>query len=204
LAIGITGGIACGKSEVGRILGDGGVAVLDADEVAHKVIAPGGPVYDKVVESFGERILKESGEIDRAVLGKIVFADETKRSLLNNLVHPDVCRECRRWVDEATGEGKTAAVIMPLLFEIEETEPWDLVVCVAASDDIVRERLKRRGLSEEDIAARMAAQMPVEQKAERADFVIRNEGDMEDLRNETISVLKTIMKERSDHDSTRR
>lgn len=192
--LGITGGIACGKSEVGRILAEQGVATLDADEVAREVMTPGHEVFDRVVTHFGREILAASGDIDRARLARIVFEDGRKREALNELVHPEVLRICRAWVEARAREGAEAAVIIPLLYEVGETAPWDAIVCVASPDEAVKERLIKRGLSKEDIEGRLAAQMPLAEKIKRADHVIHNDGDLQKLKRETLRILNTVSK----------
>jgi len=196
--VGITGGIGCGKSEVGRILSKLGVDVLEADEVAHECIEPGGPAYERVVREFGDGILDAEGRIERHRLARIVFADSARRERLNDIIHPIVREIWRKWVRDRRRTGKDAAVIIPLLYEIGETGIWDAVICVTARPEHVLERLRRRGMRTDDIRARMAAQMPVEKKCRLADFVIKNDGSLKQLEEQTISVWRQVKdKERS-------
>lgn len=199
VAVGVTGGIACGKSEVGRILEQEGAAVRDADLVAHELMAPGNPVYEAVVARFGKEILGEGGALDRVALGDRVFADETERQALNEIVHPEVRRILRDWVAEITGQGRPAVAIIPLLFEVGETTLWSAVLCVAASETVVMNRLEARGLNEEDARARIRAQMPLEEKIRRADYVIYNEGTLQNLRQETLRVWNRILNKEITH-----
>lgn len=192
LVLGVTGGIACGKSEVGRILEGLGFEVLDADRVAHSLLAPETEETRKVVGRFGERVCDSHGGIDRARLAEIVFADEKSRADLNAILHPPVLRHCRAWVLKRGGSGGRLAVLMPLLFEVGETGLWDAVVCVSADTDTVLERLKARGLSREDALMRIDAQMPLDEKIRRSDYVIENNSDRTDLARKVESLLVLI------------
>ncbi len=199
-AFGVTGGIACGKSEVGHILQTAGVEVLDADTVAHDLMRRGQAVYEAVIERFGKGILDDDGEVERRKLSKIVFSDENGMRALNELVHPATRATWRSWVEKETSAGKNVAVIIPLLFEVGEIEPWDAVICVTANDANVRERLNERGLGAEDIDQRIAAQWPVAEKTAKADFVIENDGTIEELKKTTMKVLKELLnRERAHH-----
>ncbi|MBN1270446.1 MAG: dephospho-CoA kinase, partial [Kiritimatiellae bacterium] len=161
---------------------------------ARDVMMPGQEVFDRVVARFGREILDGTGAIDRARLARIVFADAAQRETLNGLVHPEVLRICRAWVQARAREGARAAVIVPLLYEVDETAPWDAVVCVASSDQVVKDRLRQRGLSEEEIGQRLAAQMPLAEEVKRADQVIQNDGDLQKLKRETLRMLNTASK----------
>lgn len=196
--IGITGGIACGKSEVGRILAQAGVAIRDADEMAHAALARGGPAYEEVLSRFGRGFLRADGEVDRVALGARVFADAGEREALNGIVHPHVRAAWRRWALEMREQDRVAAVLIPLLFEVGAESEMDTVVCVAASEDQVVERLVRRGLSEEQAHLRIAAQMPLSEKIRRADYVIENNDTLETLEKQTLHTLQTILNKEID------
>lgn len=194
LVLGVTGGIACGKSEVGSILSTLGFQVLDTDDVAHEMMLPGKTAYDRIVEYFGSGILDESGEIDRKKLGKLVFGDTRNLEALNGFVHPPVCREYRQWLADKKRDGSRLAVIIPLLFEVGEEEGWDAIICVSSSTRKIVERLKMRGFSESEARIRIRAQMPLEEKIERADYVIRNNGSLGDLKESTADVVAEIIR----------
>jgi len=196
--IGITGGIACGKSEVGRILSEAGVAVRDADAMAHEAIAPGGTAHDEVVARFGREILREDGHVNRTALGEQVFANPAEREALNAIVHPHVRTAWRRWTKEIREANRAAALIIPLLFEVGAESDVDTVLCVAASEDRVMERLARRGLAEEEARLRIAAQWPVEIKIQRADYVIENNDTVDALKQRTLHLLQTILNKEID------
>ena len=191
--IGITGGIACGKSEVGRIWSDAGVVVRDADAMAHEAIAPGGPAHDEVVARFGRDILREDGEVNRAALGERVFAHPAEREALNAIVHPHVRKAWRRWAREMREENRVAAIIIPLLFEVGAESDVDTVLCVAASEDRVLERMARRGLTEDQARRRLAAQWPLAEKMRRADYNIENNDTKDVLKQRALHIVQTIL-----------
>ncbi len=193
LQLGITGGIACGKSEVGRVAREMGLPVLDTDEVAREVVAPGREAYEAVAARFGRGILRPDGTIDRKALGARVFADEAERLALNRIVHPPVRRRWRAWRDEMRAANRSAAVIIPLLFEVGAETDWDAVLCVAAPESAVIERLRKQGLNEEQARRRIAAQMDLEEKRKRSDYVIENAGSLAELRTQTRTLLNRIL-----------
>jgi dephospho-CoA kinase len=195
--IAVTGGIACGKSLVGRFLADAGVAVRDADEMAHELMAPGQAVARQVVEVFGPDILDGDGRIDRRRLGNRVFSAPEDLKRLNAIVHPAVKRVWQEWLAGQPDTREAAAVIVPLLYEAGEGEGWDAVVCVVASEAVQMERLAGRGLSEGESRKRLAAQMPVSRKAVQADYVIVNNGTETVLNEQTRRVLRCIMETRA-------
>lgn len=194
LVLGVTGGVGCGKSEVGRILERLGFAVCDADRLAHDVITPGGEAYDAVVRRFGPPIVGPDGAIDRAALARIVFGDAAALADLNALTHPPTRRALRRWLDGLLPECDAAALV-PLLFEAGWTDGWTAVICVAARPDLVRERLLRRGWSEEEIRRRIAAQWPLEEKIRLADHVVWNNGTPTELEQNVMGILQRIREE---------
>ncbi|WP_331449996.1 dephospho-CoA kinase [Streptomyces prasinus] len=181
LTVGLTGGIGAGKSEVSRLLVECGAVLIDADRIAREVVAPGTPGLAAVVEAFGEEILAEDGGLDRPGLGAIVFADDEKLALLNSIVHPLVGARSRE-LEEAAAEDAVVVHDVPLLTENGLAPLYDLVIVVDASTETQLERLVgRRGMSEEDARARMAAQATREQRREIADIVIDNDVPLEEL-----------------------
>ncbi len=180
ITLGITGGVGCGKSEVGRILERWGWAVCDTDDLAHAALAPEGAAYEAVVTRFGQEILDRDGRVVRDRLARIVFSDERARAELNTIVHPVVRKALQDWL-AGNAHGRDRAVLVPLLFEAGWTEGWTAIVCVAAGEQTVMERLARRGWGEEDMRQRMAAQWPLEEKKRRADYVIDNNGSLYEL-----------------------
>lgn len=199
-AIAVTGGIACGKSEVGKILAAEGAQVCDADEVSRRQMVPGEPVFERVVARFGREMLDETGHVDRSRLARYVFAREDEREALNAITHPPVMDEIRDWVALTRARGQVAVAIVPLLFEVGAETEFDAVICVAAGEDTVLRRLKTRGLDEPEARRRMAAQWPQAEKIRHSDHVIYNDSDMESLRDRTRKVYRDILKkERDEH-----
>ena len=190
---GITGGIACGKSEVGKILEKMGFAVCDADRVAHRLMGKGTPVYQQVVDHFGMHILLGNGEISRPILGSIVFGNPAERKALDGLVHPAVEKELQSWMAEKRSANRDAAVLLPLLFESGmESLGWDGIVCVSSSAEKVLQRLEKRGLKRGEAEQRVASQMPLEEKERRADWVVPNVGTLEDLEQSVQEIVNRI------------
>ncbi len=197
LVLCVTGGIACGKSEVGRILGGMGFEVCDADRVAHGLMKKGTPVYRQVLARFGKRILLGDGEISRPILGETVFGNPEERDALNRLVHPAVREKLAGWVAEKRNMGQDAAVLVPLLFESGmETLGWDAILCVSSSEELVFQRLEKRGLTRHGAALRVAAQMPLEKKEQRSDQVVQNLGTLGELEDSTRDAVKRAKAER--------
>ncbi|MDH3981404.1 MAG: dephospho-CoA kinase [Kiritimatiellaceae bacterium] len=194
IVIGVTGGIACGKSEVGRILGEMGFTVCDADCVAHDLMGKGTPVFQKMIEHFGERIIGADGEIARPILGKIVFEDSDQRDVLNRLVHPAVRENLANWIGKMRSEGKPSAVLLPLLFESGmQNLDWDAVICVSSPESDVFQRLEKRGLTPEEAEKRVHSQMPLAEKEGRADLVVPNIGTLRELELATRETVNAIV-----------
>ena len=194
IVIGLTGGIACGKSEVGRILGGLGFAVCDADHVAHDLMKKGTPVYQQVVDRFGSRILAEDGEISRPILGNIVFENPEQREFLNGLVHPAVRDALVKWIGRMRAAGQSSVVLLPLLFESGMQDlDWDAVLCVSSSEELVFQRLEKRGLNREEAEKRVRSQMPLAEKEMRADDVVPNHGTLDELELATRATVQAIV-----------
>lgn len=184
--LGITGGIATGKSTVLRMLGELGAETLSADDLAREVLARGTEGYRETVERFGNGILTPDGEIDRSALGAIVFTDESARQVLNSITHPRIISAIQHRIDEfrrnPPSPNAVLAVEIPLLVECGLEGIVDEVVVVSAEPATQVSRLTTRSrMSVEEARRRLAAQMPIERKIERADRVIRNEGTLEEL-----------------------
>jgi len=188
----VTGGIACGKSSVGEALRELGVRIIDADEVCHELLRKSRPLIGRIVSSFGTGILGRNGGIDRRILGRIVFADAEKLKKLNALVHPEARRVINAWLKARNTRAIFSAVVVPLAYEAGWDRGWDAVICVAAPLSLQISRLEKKGFSEKDAKARIAAQMPLAEKMNRADYVIFNAGTVADLRQQTMLVFRNV------------
>lgn len=191
--IGITGGIASGKSTVSLYLQELGFTIVDADLASRAVVEPGEEAYHQVVKAFGEDILLTDGNIDRVKLGSIIFNDQEKRLLLNGIVHPAVRNWMRVKTEAALASGEeTVFMDIPLLFESKLTFMVDKTLLIYVDEQVQLERLmNRNGLSETEALARINSQMPLADKKALADAVIDNNGDI----NETKRQVKTILSE---------
>ena len=179
LTVAVTGGIGSGKSLVGEFLEALGARVIDSDLLARKVIERGSPGFDEVISRFGDSILKD-GEIDRAVLGEIVFADPTARKDLESIIHPKVRAETEAVIRSAPA-GSVVVNQIPLLFETHGAARFDFVITVEAPEEVRIARLKSRGVKEYDARKRMAAQASEGERRSIADLVIDNSGDRDAL-----------------------
>ena len=176
--IGITGGIACGKSTLAEGLRARGWTIIDTDEIAHRLLAPGGEVWKNVVDAFGPSILQPDKSIDRKVLGRVVFADPRLRAQLNEITHPAIRSVWQREREERARTHPTLplAVMIPLLFECELESMFSAVWSVGASRSAQLRRLKARGLTAEEAAQRVASQLPVAEKMARSSLAFWGEG----------------------------
>jgi dephospho-CoA kinase len=186
LLVGLTGGIGSGKTEVSRRLAALGAVVVDADAVAREVVEPGTRGLDQVVARFGPEVLDREGRLDRDRLAKLVFADPTSRSRLNAIVHPLVRARTAELVAAAAATDPHAVVVndVPLLVEtgLAASGLYDAIVVVAAEPETQLARLTGpRGMTEADAKARIAAQAPLADKLAVADYVVRNDGDLDAL-----------------------
>ena len=190
--IGLTGGIASGKSTVAAYLRELGATVIDADVLAKEVLAPGTPGLEAVVRAFGPEYLDEAGALRRGRLGALVFADAVARGRLNAIVHPLVRARMAEEAERAQGSGETAVVLdVPLLFESGLEATVDETWLVAVPPDVQVARLRaRNGYGEEEARARLASQMPLEDKIRRADVVIWNDGTWEATRERVLTLWR--------------
>ncbi|PGM49535.1 dephospho-CoA kinase [Bacillus sp. AFS053548] len=192
---GLTGSIASGKSTVSKFLKELNVPIVDADVIAKEVVEIGQPAYKKIVEAFGSEILLDSGEINRPFLGSIIFNSKEKRLQLNEIVHPEVRREMKEQADRYIKQGEPLVILdIPLLYEGNSIELVEKVIVVSVSEENQLKRLMiRNGLSKEDALLRIASQIPVKEKAARADYVINNNGDFEDTKRQVKDLLNKII-----------
>ena len=197
LQVGLTGGIASGKSTVAGFLTHLGAGVIDADSVAHDVVSPGGPAYAEVVARFGRRILGPDGTIDRGILGAVVFSDPGALEDLNAIVHPRVRAEAVRRMAELGSVGFGIAVLdAALLVETGMYRDLDRLVVVRCDAASQIRRLVQRGLTRREAELRLAAQAPIAHKVAVADYLIDTAGAMDDTRRDTERVWTELLADR--------
>ena len=197
LLVGLTGGIGSGKSTVAAMLAERGAVVIDADELARRAVRPGTDGLRQVVETFGDEVLGPDGELDRAKLGAIVFQDEERRRALEAIVHPEVARRFAEEVERHRGTDQVVVYAVPLLVERGLAPAFDMVVVVVASLEHRMQRVTAsRGLSSEDIRARMAAQASDAERSEVADVLLDNDGDPDRLERQ-VDTLWTDLERRA-------
>jgi dephospho-CoA kinase len=197
LRIGLTGGIATGKSHVLDVLRRRGIPCLDADALAHGVTAAGTEATTAIAIRFGADILNADGAVNRAKLGPIVFADPAARKDLETIVHPAIYRAIEAGLRgfELLGTYPFAVVDVPLLYETGAEKKFDRVVVTSCSPELQLARLLERGMSETEARQRIAAQWPTAEKAARADFVITTDGTFEDTDRQVDAVITRIRSE---------
>lgn len=184
--VGLTGGIGSGKSVVARMLAERGAEIIDADQLAREVVEPGGSTLPRIVERFGSAVLDDHGRLDRRKLGQIVFKDERLLGELNQIVHPAVHQLALERIASLGRKGAKVVVYdVPLLYEVGLDRWLQEIIVVSASLETRKRRIAARDhLSPEEIEERIHAQIPLEEKLERATFVIDNGGSLEDTRVE--------------------
>lgn len=186
LLVGLTGGIGAGKSTVSLLLAERGAAIVDADQIARDLQAPGSPVLARMAERFGDHILRDDGSLDRAAVAAIVFgeSDDAKTALndLNGIVHPAMQGEIKRQIDEHEGTDRVVVLDFPLLGENPRDDLAATIVVDIDPEVAVARLVEFRGMDEDDARNRIASQIGREQRLERATHVIDNSGDRDDLR----------------------
>jgi dephospho-CoA kinase len=183
LLVGLTGGIASGKSVVAARLGELGAVVIDADAIAREVVEPGTPALARIAAEFGPAVIAADGSLDRPALGAIVFGDPAKLAILNGITHPAVRELSHRRFDEAGDADPEAVVVydVPLLTEARGKDEFDTVVVVSAPEETRIERMiAHRGMTREDAQRRIRAQVPEEQRLALADHVIESGGTLDE------------------------
>ena len=193
--IGITGGVATGKSTVAALFRERGAVVFSADEAAREVVQLGSPILRTIAEAFGPQYLLPSGELDRAKMGALVFSDPEARGRLESITHPAILQLLQEQIAEArrTQPGALITVEAPLLYEAGMDDWFDKVVVVAAPEETQLARLlARTGMTEEEARRRIASQMPLGEKEARADYVVHNDGDRAAAANQVDGILESL------------
>ena len=196
MRVGLTGGVAAGKSAVAALLAELGAVVIDADLLAREVVAPGTEGLAEVVAAFGEGVLGPDGALDRPALGAVVFADEAARRRLEAIIHPRV-RARAAELEAAAPPGALVVHDIPLLVETDQAGSFDAVIVVDAPRELQVERMVReRGLTTEEAGARIAAQATREERLAAATYVVDNSGSWDDLRRQVGKVVALLRDQR--------
>jgi dephospho-CoA kinase len=196
LNVGLTGGIASGKSTVVRMLVEKGACVVDHDRLAHLAYEPGGPSYEAIIAGFGREVLAADGKIDRKKLGALVFKNPGRLKDLNGIVHPIVLSGWKRRLAEIEKQNPGAIVIsdVPLLIEVGWQDEVDVVLLVYAAPEVQVERSRKRDVySTEEARRRLAAQMPMDEKRRFADLIIENSGTLEELQRQVDAIWEKLL-----------
>lgn len=193
--IGLTGGIATGKSTVSNLFNTKGIPVIDADQIAKQIVEPGKEAYHQIINTFGPSVIQEDGQLNRRKLANIVFSNEKKRQLLNNIVHPQVKNVMLNKRDRLIKENHPLVVLdIPLLFESQLEDLVDQIVVVYSHPETQLARLmKRNKLTKEEAADRIQSQLPITQKAEKADVVLDNNGSIDELEQQFTAFMNTFV-----------
>lgn len=199
MKLGLTGGIASGKSTVSAILVEQGALLIDADQVAREVVLPGSPALAAIVERFGTDILLPDGTLHRKRLGEIIFKDEQERKALEGITHPAIRKRMNDLALEyqQTQPDKLIIVDIPLLYESGMQSMFDGVIVVYVPRDVQIKRLMQRDdLSEDQAVQRLNAQMDIEDKRSRADYVIYNDGELEQTQQQVLELINRLQNEK--------
>lgn len=195
--IGVTGGIASGKSTFARFLGQAGLPILDADKISHQVTAPGGPAIAPIREAFGEEYLNPDQSLNRHAMARLVFQDKKALDQLSQIVHEEVFKVMGQETAKLKEEGTPALVMdVPIPVEHGFLDVVDVVVCIWADDDIRLERLYQRGHSHEEAKRRILVQMTKEEYADLSDYFILNNEGLEELKQEANNFLAEVLTSR--------
>ena len=195
LRVGLTGGIASGKSEVSRLLIQNQIPVIDSDVIARELVVPGSEALPEIAAALGPDVLAPDGSLNRARVGQIVFADEAKRRALEEILHPRIMAEQDRWLDEAEARGDSALAVVDAALMVESGgwKRFDLIVVVDCDEAHQIERLLgRAGMDAEAARARIASQMPLAEKVKVAGRVVNNRGSLEDLAAEVDDLVRWL------------
>ncbi len=195
LIVGLTGGVASGKTTVSRVLKEEGAYILDADQMARELVQPHTPAWKKLVKALGKDILREDGSVHRKKLADKVFTNLRQRKLLNQILHPRIRKEMERRAKEIGQKDPEAVVVIDaaLLVELGDHRKMDKLIVVTSTQKKQIERLKERdGISSEEALRIFSSQMPVEDKVKLADFVIPNKGSLQETKKKTREVYKEL------------
>lgn len=192
--VGLTGGIASGKSTVARMFTDLGVDVIDADRVSREICAPGQVAIDPIRQAFGDTVLDEQGGLDRLAMRDIVFSDPEKLHLLESIIHPLIYSHIGNWLRDRLASGSTCAILeATLIIEAPPPVPLDALIVVLCDENTRIERVKMRdGFDEQHIRSVLNNQMTDQQRLQHADYVIVNDGSEKETRRRVVDVWKEL------------
>lgn len=193
-AVGLTGNIAAGKSTVGDIFRQLGVRVIDADQLARQVVEPGSRGLEQIVQTFGDEVLTDRGELDRDKLGSIVFGDSEARRRLESITHPLIARKMRRRAEQAARQGESWFVYEAALLVENNAHEWlDKLIVVTTDPETRRDRLvSRDDLSKHEADERIESQLPESRKIAVADYTIDNNGSLDETRRQTRQIFEKL------------
>ena len=195
LIVGLTGGVASGKTAISQILKEEGAYLIDADQIARELVQPHTATWNELIKVFGKEILQEDGSIHRKRLAAKVFSDPEQRNLLNQILHPRIKAEMNRRVKEIGQKDPNAMVVIDaaLLIELGDHREMDKVIIVTSTEKQQIERLKKRdGVDQEEAQRILFSQMPLEEKLKVANFVIQNEGSFEETRRRVKEIFQEL------------
>lgn len=196
LVVALTGSIGCGKSEAAKIFSELGAIIIDADLLAREVVKPGTPTLNKVAAQFGNEYINADGTLNRSSLASLIFFDSKKREKLEGILHPEIRKVFLKELErlKASTTPKIIIYVAPLLFESSNAYPEieRIIVVSCRMETALKRIMKRDGLSREEALRRWNSQMPIGEKRKRADFVIKNDLNLEELRAQTIEVYKKL------------
>lgn len=199
MVFGITGGIATGKSTVSQMFRNKGAFLIDADQIARQVVEPGTPGLTSVVEVFGDEVLDLKGCLNRAALGKVIFSDTKKRSILESILHPYIHEKLISDIKEAQAYYNVVMCDIPLLIERQMMSFFDCVILVYAPESLqVKRIIERNGFSENESQQRIRAQMNIEEKRKYADILIDNQESLESTKRQVDQIWLEITKKGPD------
>jgi len=196
IIVGLTGSVGTGKSTVTKFFGQLGAQIIDWDELAWVVVRPHLKAWKEIVEYFGKDFLNEDLTINRQKLAEVIFSDKEKMEKLNHIVHPEVFKEDERITNEIKNLDSGALIIkdIPLLFEVARPIVVDKIIVVSASEQTQLMRLKEKGMSRDDAQNRIKSQLPLEEKVKSADFVINNDGPLEETKKQVEEIYSLLRK----------
>lgn len=193
LTVGLTGGIACGKSAVAKLLSQKGAKIIDLDQIAREVVKPGTEAWFELISFFGQEVLSSDGSLDRKKLGEIIFADAEKRKKLNDITHGTIIKQVQEHKENFYADprnlGKVLVIMAPLLIEAKMFTMVDRLMVVCCREEIQRIRLmKRDNIDAQEAERRIRSQMPMEEKLKYAHFIIDNSGSLEQTEKQVAEI----------------